>query len=180
MIKNKIINIGLLFIVLTAVLSSCGVSSVKIRGINYGVNLTELDLSGRNLTDADIAPLINMKNLKYLYLSDNKITNVSALRNMSKLTYLYIDGNKITDINALSGLTKLSYLQMEYNKISDIKALSKLTNLTVLYLSGNNITDVGALKSLTNLTFLDVSGNGLDQSERDALKTALPDCYISY
>ena len=60
-----------------------------------------------------------------------------------------------------------------------MSALSTLTSLESLDLSDNKITDVSALHSLTNLKQLWLGGNNLSDDQIDALRAALPDCYIS-
>lgn len=70
---------------------------VTIQGVEYDIaTTTELNLSGRGLTDEDIKPLSGLTNLTWLDLEDNQIS----------------------DISALSGLTNLTHLELSYNQIS--------------------------------------------------------------
>ena len=85
----------------------------------------------------------------------------------------------LTDISRASGFTNVKHMDLSKNQISSVSALSTLTSLESLDLSDNKITDVSALHSLTNLKQLWLGGNNLSDDQIDALRAALPDCYIS-
>jgi len=103
--------------------------------------------------------IINLKKLKYLYLLDNQIIDISALKDLTNLNNLNLFNNQIRDISALKDLTNLNNLNLSNNQIIDISALKDLTNLNNLSLSYNQIRDISALKDLTNLNNLGLSYN---------------------
>jgi len=118
--------------------------------------LTALSAEWSNIMD--IAGLEYAKNLGYLGLSFNHITDISALSALTKLKSLYLDVNvELSNISALSGLTNLTQLGLQDTDVSDISALSRLTNLQVLGLSSTKFADCSALSNLTRLTMLDLS-----------------------
>ncbi len=150
-----------------------------IRGLEYAVNLTDLELWGNrvgdisavsNLTNltslnlwknqiSDITAVSGLKNLIELSLGKNRINDITAFSRLANLTSLNLWDNQISDITAVSGLANLTSLDLGVNKISDITAVSGLTNLTSLDLGGNEISDITAVSGLTNLTSLDLGGN---------------------
>ncbi|MFS1513734.1 leucine-rich repeat domain-containing protein [Chengkuizengella sp. SCS-71B] len=131
----------------------------SIVGLEYAVNLTDLDLSENRITDISI--LSNLTKLTSLNLYDNEITDISILANLTKLTSLNLDDNEITDIFILENLTKLTSLNLDDNEITDISILAKLENLTSLDLDDNKITDISSLENLTKLTWLDLGNNNI-------------------
>ena len=79
----------------------------------------------------------------------------------------------------MSGFTNVKHLDLSNNSISRLSPLSTLKTLETLDLSNNSISDVSALTSLKNLKQLWLNGNSISADQIQALKAALPDCYIS-
>ena len=167
--------------------------------------LQTLGLNDTGLKDSDLSSLYTLKNLKKLNIEDNGAlteSGVSALQKKlpgctishSELARSIELGGKsfpadsetveatdlgLTDISRASGFTNVKHMDLSKNQISSVSALSTLTSLESLDLSDNKITDVSALHSLTNLKQLWLGGNNLSDDQIDALRAALPDCYIS-
>ena len=167
--------------------------------------LKTLGLNDTGLEDSDLSGLYALKNLKKLNIEDNGAlteSGVSALQKKlpgctishSELVRSIELGGKsfpsdsetveatdlgLTDISRVSGFTNLKHLDLSKNQISSVSALSALTGLETLDLSDNKITDVSALHSLKNLKQLWLGGNNLSAEQIDALRAALPECYIS-
>jgi tetratricopeptide (TPR) repeat protein len=96
---------------------------------NIPAKIENLSLKDNKLRDFDYV-LLNLNELKYLDLSDNKIRdlpNAQMLKNIDKLLWLDLSNNKL--------------------KRADISALCVLKNLAVLDLSGNEI-DFNQIKNL--------------------------------
>ena len=107
-----------------------------------------------------MSPLKDLKNLTYLHIGYNRISDVSPLKDLKYLTFLNLDENRISDVSPLSVLINLRYLALDDNMISDVSPLSVLTNLRFLNLNDNRIiSDVSSLSVLTNLKFIDLHGN---------------------
>ena len=144
---------------------------VTIAGEEYSTALTQLDLSGSDVTDADLLSLGEMTNLEELTLpcpsAISDITPVAGLTNLKRLSFTGDWGSSspvsnITDFSPIAGLTGLTRLDLVVNSSTDLSFLSGLTELTILRLMGNVTTDdLGALRGLTKLQELRVSGNGL-------------------
>lgn len=168
-------------------------------------SLKTLGLNDTGLKDADLSSLYNLKNLKKLNIEDNGSLTESAVSALQKKLpgctishsefakpielggrsfpadseTVEANGLGITDISKVAGFTNIKHLDLSKNNISNISALSSLTSLETLDLSSNKLSDVSALHSLTNLRQLWLRGNDLSAEQIEALRTALPDCYIS-
>lgn len=167
--------------------------------------LKTLSLNDTGLKDSDLSSLYTLKNLKKLNIEDNSAlteNGVSALqKKLSGCTISHSElvksielggksfpsdsetveatGLGLTDISKAAGFTNVKHMDLSKNNISSVSALSSLTSLESLDLSGNKISDVSALHSLTNLRQLWLGGNNLSTERIEALREALPDCYIS-
>ena len=152
---------------------------VNVQGLEFAVNLTELDLAGNpiedisplrdmmqlthlglgatNLSVSDLSLLSELIALRYLTLWDNHISDLSPLSTLTSLVGLDLGGNHISDLSPLSELTDLVELALGDNQISDISPLSALMELRNLSLSNNPLSDLGPLSNLTNLEVLDIA-----------------------
>ena len=155
------------------------VPSITIQGQEYSTDLTELDLSGMGLSDADIEPLRYMVNLEVLNLNDNNLSDLSPLADLHRLVVLRIGGYNadIADLSPLENLTALEDLALPPNsKIQDLSPLSGLTSLQYLFMEGtwgndpvSYIQDLSPLSNLTQLT--EISLSVADGTDISPLKT---------
>lgn len=165
-----------------------GVKSLE--GLEYAVNMTQLDLAGNEIVDltpiknckklekldlssqystsqykelSDISPLANLTNLKVLKLKTNDIQDVSVLKNLTNLEELDLFGNrKIKSIEGFEKLTNLKKLFLNRTRsIKDITALKECKNLQQLSIQGNKVDNIDALKDHKNLEKLDISSNNI-------------------
>jgi len=154
--------------------------TVVIAGQTISTDVTELDLSEKELTDHDIVSLRYMTNLTDLDLESNQISDVSVLSGLTNLTTLNLEHNQISDISPLAGLRNLTWLSLWDNEISDVSALSGLTDLAHLSLWDNQISDVRPLSGLTLLTYLDLDRNQISDVSPLAGLTKLRLLYMKY
>jgi len=124
-----------------------GNAVTNLAGLEYAVNLQELDL-------------------RY-----HRIRDILALSGLTNLHTVILLGNYISDISPLSGLGDLRTLDLEQNQISRISALAGLSNLETIGLHRNFVSDISPLSSLTSLTWVDLRANPMNQ---DAYNTYLP------
>lgn len=133
------------------------VYSAEIGGKTYPSDLTELDLSGQNLTD--LGEINKLDCLESLKLSQNQLTTVYQLEYCpSRLT--------------------LRELDLSYNELTDIAALSALPAVETLDLTGNRVSSLQPLQRLSGLKTLKVGGNLLTQEQLDEFRAAMPDCEV--
>lgn len=112
-----------------------------------------------SLSNGALQQLKRLNNLQALYLSYNRITNISFLKELTTLQTLYLSYNQIIDYRILEKLPVLQNLYLSNNQITDINFLKKLTMLQTLDLSYNRITNISFLEELTKLKFLHLSYN---------------------
>ena len=183
----------------TYIVISKPLSAADLEAISKLTNLSYLIIGFAGLSD--ITPLASLTNLNNLSLSQNEISDISPLTNLTGLSYLALDNNNISDITALSNLTKLRYLYLHSNPITDLRPVANLTdltnlgianckqisdaaplaNLTKLYslqIQGTSISDITPLAKLTNLRSLSLSSTQVSASDKEWLRSQLPDCNI--
>jgi len=88
-------------------------------------------LDGRQLGIEDLTGIEYCRNLAWLDLDSNRITNLKPLEQLgrpenpfdSPLTYLNLDSNQLTDITPLAGLLNLQGVSLFDNQIMDIAPL---------------------------------------------------------
>jgi hypothetical protein len=86
-----------------------------------------------------IKGLDKLRNLKFLFLSKNKIKKIEGLENLTELLLLDLSGNKIKKIEGLDTLTKLRHLDLNNNEIEKIEGLGHLLNLAFFNLYRNPV-----------------------------------------
>ena len=131
--------------------------------------VTQLSLSGNQLTGTIPAALGGLTNLQQLLLSGNQLTGTipAELGGLTNLQQLLLNANALTGTipAELGSLTNLQWLYLLGNQLSGAipAALGGLTNLQQLLLNGNALTGTipAALGSLTNLQWLYLNDNAL-------------------
>ncbi|BAF60986.1 hypothetical membrane protein [Pelotomaculum thermopropionicum SI] len=144
-------------------LSAADRGIADLTGLEYAVNLQELDIWSNQITG--ISPLAGLTTLQKLELSGNQISDISPLSNLSNLLFLNLGSNQISAISALAGLTGLQDLRLNENQISNIAALADLKNLQYLDLQKNQVSDLAPLVANSGLgegDIVDLTGNPLD------------------
>ena len=144
-----------------------------LTGLEYALNLTELNLAGNNISDLIpiVGPLANLMQLTALHLGDNQIEDISPLANLIQLKVVHLYWNAIVDVGPLAHLTNLEIIDLRRNRIMNVRPLENLTQLTELNLYNNQIVDVRPLASLTNLEVLDIRVNPVtDLTPLDGLR----------
>ena len=98
--------------------------------------------------------VISMKDIKYLNLRGNKLSNIDFLlnKNLNSLEILSLNDNEIASIEILKNLKfpLLKELYLSKNKINSIDPLIdiKITKLQILWISENNISNIDALEKV--------------------------------
>lgn len=117
----------------------------------------------RNTTDADLAHLSGMTELRALILFGTQVTDAGLehLKGMTQMRKLDLDGTQVTD--------------------AGLKHLRGMTEMRVLWLMRTQVTDAGLkhLKGMTEMRGLDLRGTQVTDEGVAELQKALPDAYIS-
>ncbi len=121
-----------------------------------------LDVSNRNLSTLEI--LDGITTLEFLSLDNNNITledqkSKEILKNMKNLNTIYLTDNKITDISILNNLINLRRLRItgEENKIDLSQIQDMLPNLE-LHISGKQLETVNFCTNKEKITKLTTYG----------------------
>lgn len=124
---------------------------VKIGSEFFLTDSTSLDLSNRELTNQQIFNLSHMKNLQYLNLNGNYITDLSCLDGLSEMETLNFSNNNVQDISFAASMPKLRCFVAENCGISDISVLADKSLLEQVFIGDNYVTDISPLKDCEKL-----------------------------
>ena len=108
--------------------------------------------------------------LNYLYLTDNRIADITALANLPGLRELRLSGNSIASLSPLAGTGRLLYLHVNDNQVTDITPLN-FASLVELHIRNNAVQDLSPLLSGDRLAMVDVRGNPLSREALSVLGT---------
>ncbi|XP_035117932.2 leucine-rich repeat-containing protein 9 isoform X6 [Callithrix jacchus] len=108
--------------------------------------------------------LNRLRNLKFLFLQGNEISEVEGLDNLVVLKELVVDHNRIRALNdsAFAKPSSLLALHLEENRLRELGKLQSLVKLEKLFLGYNKIQDITELEKLdviSSLRELTVYGN---------------------
>jgi len=153
---------------------------MNLDGIQYCINLEELDLSWNDIDDigklsglikltsldikynkeiSNLEPVAGLPELKVLKMSRNKTSDFRPLKRLKKLEVLYVGRNEGANYSIIGELANLKELEIYAGRISDISWVSNLKKLRHLDLLYNGITDISPLSSLTELEYLGLAIN---------------------
>jgi Leucine-rich repeat (LRR) protein len=125
-----------------------------------------LGIEGEDITS--MPDLTRFKNLKELYISDNKLTSLSCTLLPRSVEILYCSKNKLSFLPELTRFKNLKQLYCSINKLSSLPNILP-EGLEILHCSSNKLTSLPDLKRLKNLKELNCSNNQLN-----CLPTKLP------
>lgn len=140
-------------------LGAAGRNIQSLAGLEYAVNLENLNLEDNAVADA--SPLAGLTNLRTLFMDNNQLSSGAPLAGLTNLLALLLSDNHISDTDWLAGLTQLQSLSIMFNPLHDATVVGRLTQLTDLHLNGTQISDAGFLRSLGNLTALGLGDNNI-------------------
>ena len=124
----------------------------SLKGIEYAVNLTNLNFNNNQLTDIDIS---NNILLTHLYFDYNQLTDIDISNNIL-LTHLLCYNNQLTDLD-ISHNSDLTFLWCHKNQLTDLDVSNNLS-LTTLLCDTNGIDELD-VSNLTKLEELRCYGN---------------------
>jgi len=140
-------------------LSGTQVTDAELPVLAALTQLQDLDLSSTQVTDAGLPVLAALTQLQDLDLSNTQVTDAGlpVLRALTQLQALYLFNTSVTDagLSALAVLTQLRDLDLRGTEVTDagLSALAVLTQLRYLNLRHTEVTDAG-LPALAALTQL--------------------------
>uniref|UniRef100_A0A669QJU4 Leucine rich repeat containing 9 n=1 Tax=Phasianus colchicus TaxID=9054 RepID=A0A669QJU4_PHACC len=127
-------------------------------------SLEVLHLGHNGITDMAYLQLSRLKNLKFLFLQGNFISQIEGLEGLQFLQELVLDHNRIKRISqgSLAGQSGLQTLNLEKNHIRELNGLKPLVKLEKLFLQFNRIQEFSELEKLQiipSLKVLSLHGN---------------------
>jgi Leucine-rich repeat (LRR) protein len=143
--------------------------------------LTSIDLINTGLNDADAERLMQAlhnnpavaKNIKELYLDDNRLTSINIPATLIALGYLDLSRNLLTSINIPATLTALYQLYLDNNQLTSLNIPATLTVIEQLELNNNQLTSLHIPATLTTLEQLELNNNQLTSIDIPTELTAL-------
>ena len=124
---------------------------------------TSLRLANKGITDLSGIEVFADKDITWIFLDWNEISNLEPLQNFSKLTKISFSGNQVEDLTPLANIETLENITAINNKITTLEPLRKLENIKYLTLDGNNITNLNPIINWTNLTDISIQNNQITE-----------------
>lgn len=148
-------------------------AQVIIGGEAFPDNLTSLDLADRGLTDEDISGLCNMKQLTFLKLDGNPITDLSCLEGLVGLESVHFNNTDVSDIDFVRGMDRLRSISGEYTQVSDLSPLKDKTLLESAFFGDSRVTDISPVAGSAGLKKVGFNRLNIDNIDALAGKTEL-------
>ena len=124
---------------------------------------TSLRLANKGITDLSGIEVFANKDITWIFLDWNEISNLEPLQNFSKLTKISFSGNQVEDLTPLANIETLENITAINNKITTLEPLKKLESIKYLTLDGNNITNLNPIINWTNLTDISIQNNQITE-----------------
>jgi internalin A len=86
-----------------------------------------------------------MKNIRSVYLSENKVTKIDVVKDLPKIWTLYLAGNPVEDFAPVGQLKWLTSLDLRGCGVEKLDFLKPLTELNYVMLAENKISDLAPL-----------------------------------
>ena len=96
----------------------------------------ETVVSCHDLSVTDLAPLLELDNLKSLDLSNSGVMDLSMVGHLSSLEYLHLNNTDVIDISPLAQNSALVFLNIAQTQVTSIEALKSMSDLSVVNIMG--------------------------------------------
>ncbi|KAH0517179.1 Leucine-rich repeat-containing protein 9 [Microtus ochrogaster] len=139
------------------------------QGHSNFVQMQELNWTSSSIRDSpsneNMAPI--MQSLEVLHLGYNGICNLVQLQlnRLRNLKFLFLQGNEISQVEGLDNLIVLQELVVDHNRIRAFNdsAFAKPSSLLTLHLEENRLRELGKLQSLVKLEKLFLGYNKIQE-----------------
>uniref|UniRef100_A0A8D2KR37 Leucine rich repeat containing 9 n=1 Tax=Varanus komodoensis TaxID=61221 RepID=A0A8D2KR37_VARKO len=117
-------------------------------------SLEVLHLGYNGITNLALLQISRLKNLKFLFLQGNEISQIEGLDGLQLLQELVLDHNRVKTINenSFAKQSSLVALHLEENRLRELNNLQNLGKLQKLFLGLNRIQDLSELEKLDCLS----------------------------
>jgi hypothetical protein len=138
--------------------------SVPMAQLYRFVSVDSLNLSGDRQI-RQLTPLAELRDLKFLDISNTAITNLAPIANITFLESLNLANTPTADIKFIKYADKLQALDISATQIEDISELLNLKSLTTLRAEKAPIQSFAVLNEFKNLKELQLSESGFNNME---------------
>lgn len=132
------------------------VESVSDKDLMKIASIDSLNLSGNRYIQ-DIKPLSALINLKYLNISDTRVSNLEPIRFALRLETLIASNTPIEKVDLLQYFEKLKVLDLNNSTVNDISAISRAKSLEEVNLSSTAVVLFDAFQELEKLRKVNLS-----------------------
>ncbi len=136
---------------------------------------TSLKLAGKEIKDLAGIEAFADKEITWIFLDWNEITDLTPLQNFTNLTKISFSGNQVSDLSPLSNLENLENLTAINNKITTLNTINNLSNMKYICLDGNVLTNIDDISNWSNLIEISFRNNQItelpDLSQLQKLQT---------
>ncbi|NQZ76148.1 MAG: hypothetical protein HRT61_08565 [Ekhidna sp.] len=130
--------------------------SLSVETLELIANIDSIGLNDP-LTFDDLTPLLALKNLQVLDISNTQVSDLEPLRHTKNLRKLIARQTNLISLNGLQYLEQLTTLDLASSTVVDISAIAALQSLKYLNLSNTSIVSFESLRSLSGLDSIDLS-----------------------
>jgi len=177
-------------------IDNCGISDAlmgQFRSDNPGIKIVwrisadkysmltdeEVLYMPNSLEDGDLSPLKYCSEVKYLDMTNCKITNIDFVSGMPNLECAIFTLSRIDDISPVTNCPNLTWLELaNCSSVKDISCLSAMSNLKYLNLSGTKVKDISALNNLP-LERFKCAKSSISKDVLEAFSAKHPGCMVS-
>lgn len=138
--------------------------SVDLGKLYKFVAVDSLNLSGKSQIK-HLKPLSELRDLKFLDISNTTIEDLSPISNITFLETLNLSSTPTAAIKFIKYSDRLRDLDISNTKIEDISELANLTNLQVFKASNTSIQSFAVLNQFKSLKTLDLNESGFNTIE---------------
>jgi hypothetical protein len=115
-------------------------------------------------------PSYYLEDLDEIEMANYDIADLYGVEFCRQVVFLNLSGNNITDISDTKSLSLLEELYLSDNEIGYIDAVSNLIKLRVIDISNNAVDDLSPLFELPDLEYVNVVGNPVPHMHKEFLK----------
>ncbi|MDA1268979.1 MAG: leucine-rich repeat domain-containing protein [Bacteroidetes bacterium] len=138
--------------------------TVDLAKLYQFVAVDSLNLS-RNLQIKHLRPLSELRDLKFLDISQTTIEDLSPISNITFLESLNLSNTPTSAIKFIKYSDRLWYLDISTTQIVDISELANLANLQVLKAAKTSIQSFAVLNQFKSLQELNLNESGFNNME---------------
>lgn len=147
-------------------LSSVCAQSIEFKDSNFHQALLELGLDTSNNAQIELSEIEHMEELK---LSNKNIEFLDDLKYFKNLKVLYVNDNRISDMSILNGNEVIEEIFIGDNQLGPRLILENMPNLKGLYAFRNQLKELSFTTSFPHLTSLYIQGNPMKKLNIESL-----------